>query len=215
VTLGIARCFGNTGQSCSAATRMLVPAERHEEVMAIAARVAAGYKTGSPAAEDTQLGPLVSRTQFDKVQALIESGIAEGAILVAGGPGRPEGLNRGYYVRPTVFAGVSNTMRIAREEIFGPVLSIIPYDSVEEAIEIANDTPYGLNAYVQGADMKRARDVAARLRAGSVHINYPPVDRGAPFGGYKQSGNGREWGEYGLLEFLETKAIVGYGEGEA
>ena len=215
VTLGIARCFGNTGQSCSAATRMLVPAERHEEVMAIAAHVAAGYKTGSPAAENTQLGPLVSRTQFDKVQALIESGIAEGAILVAGGLGRPEGLNRGYYVRPTVFGGVSNTMRIAREEIFGPVLSIIPYDSVEEAIKIANDTPYGLNAYVQGADMKRAREVAARLRAGSVHINYPPVDRGAPFGGYKQSGNGREWGEYGLLEFLETKAIVGYGEGEA
>lgn len=212
VTLGIARCFGNTGQSCSAATRMLVPAERHDEVMEISARVAATYKTGSPDAEDTQLGPLVSRAQFDKVQGLIEVGIAEGAILVAGGLGRPEGLSRGYYVRPTIFAGVKNSMRIAREEIFGPVLAIIPYESVEEAIEIANDTPYGLNAYVQGTDMKRARKVASALRAGSVHINYPAVDRGAPFGGYKQSGNGREWGEYGLREFLETKAIVGYGE---
>lgn len=211
VTLGVARCFGNTGQSCSAATRMLVPAERHDEVAEIAGRVAEGYRTGAPEAEDTQLGPLVSQAQFDKVQQLIERGIAEGARLVAGGPGRPEGLNRGYYVRPTIFAEVRNDMAIAREEIFGPVLAIIPYDSVEQAIEIANDTPYGLNAYVQGADMERARKVAAALRAGAVHINYPPMDRGAPFGGYKQSGNGREWGEWGLAEFLETKAIVGYG----
>jgi aldehyde dehydrogenase (NAD+) len=191
---------------------MLVPMDRHDEVIEIAARAAQTYKTGSPEAEDTVLGPLVSQTQFDKVQALIRAGIEEGAILVAGGPGRPDGLNRGYYVRPTVFAGVENTMRIAREEIFGPVLAILPYESVEQAIEIANDTPYGLNAYVQGEDIARARQVATALRAGSVHINYPPVDRSAPFGGYKQSGNGREWGEYGLLEFLETKAIVGFGE---
>jgi len=210
VTLGIARCFSNTGQSCSAATRMLVPADRQDEVIEIARRAAATWRTGAPDAEGTQLGPLVSRAQFDKVQALIESGIAEGATLVAGGPGRPDGLERGYYVKPTVFADVRNSMRIAREEIFGPVLSILPYDSVEEAIEIANDTPYGLNAYVQGGDLGLAREVAAALRAGSVHINYPPVDRGAPFGGYKQSGNGREWGEYGLREFLEIKAIVGY-----
>jgi aldehyde dehydrogenase (NAD+) len=212
VTLGIARCFGNSGQSCSAATRMLVPRDRHDEVIEIAARVTKTYKTGSPEAGDTMLGPLVSQTQFDKVQALIRAGVDEGAILVAGGPGRPDGLNRGYYVRPTVFAGVENSMRIAREEIFGPVLAVLPYESIEQAIEIANDTPYGLNAYVQGADVARARQVAAALRAGSVHINYPPVDRSAPFGGYKQSGNGREWGEYGLMEFLETKAIVGFGE---
>jgi len=210
VTLGIARCFGNTGQSCSAATRMLVPADRHDAVAEIAARVADGYKVGSPESEDSQLGPLISQTQFDKVQRLIQSGIDAGARLVAGGLGRPEGLNRGYYVRPTVFAGVDNAMEIAREEIFGPVLSILPYDTVEQAIEIANDTPYGLNAYVQGKDLERARTVARALRAGSVHINYPPMDRGAPFGGYKQSGNGREWGEWGLAEFLETKAIVGY-----
>ncbi|SMF70563.1 aldehyde dehydrogenase (NAD+) [Tistlia consotensis] len=211
VSLGVARCFGNSGQSCSAATRMLVPAERHEEVAAIAARVAEGYRVGPPELEATQLGPLVSRAQFDKVQRLIARGVEEGARLVAGGTGRPEGLERGWYARPTVFAAVRNDMDIAREEIFGPVLVILPYDSVEQAIEIANDTPYGLNAYVQGADLERARGVARALRAGSVHINYPPVDRGAPFGGYKQSGNGREWGEHGLSEFLETKAIVGYG----
>ncbi len=190
---------------------MLVPAERHDEVIGIARRVALTYRVGAPDSPDTMLGPLVSQTQYDKVQALIASGMAEGATLVAGGLGRPEGLSRGYYVKPTVFAGVNNTMRISREEIFGPVLSILPYDSVDDAIEIANDTPYGLNAYVQGDDLVRARAVASALRVGSVHINYPPVDRGAPFGGYKQSGNGREWGEFGLREFLEVKAIVGYG----
>jgi aldehyde dehydrogenase (NAD+) len=211
VTLGIARCFGNTGQSCSAATRMLVPADRHEEVIEIARRIALTYRVGAPDAEGTMLGPLVSQAQYDKVQSLIGDGIAEGATLVTGGLGRPEGLSRGFYVKPTVFANVRNTMRIAREEIFGPVLSILPYDSVDNAIEIANDTPYGLNAYVQGDDLVRARAVASALRAGSVHINYPPMDRGAPFGGYKQSGNGREWGEFGLREFLEVKAIVGYG----
>lgn len=210
VTLGVARCFGNSGQSCSAATRMLVPVQQHERLAEMAARVADGYRVGSPDEEDTQLGPLVSQAQYDKVQRLINEGIAEGAQLVAGGPGRPEGLERGYYVRPTVFAQVHNQMTIAREEIFGPVLVIIPYESVEQAIEIANDTPYGLTAYVQGTDLDQARRVAAALRAGAVHINYPPMDRGAPFGGYKQSGNGREWGEWGLSEFLETKAVVGY-----
>jgi len=158
------------------------------------------------------LGPLVNRAQFDKVQRLISVGIEEGARLVTGGLGRPEGLDRGYYVKPTVFSGVRNDMTIAREEIFGPVLCIIPYDTVEEAVQIANDTPYGLTAYVQGTDMEAARRVARQLRAGSVHINYPPLDRAAPFGGYKHSGNGREWGEYGLREFLEIKAIVGYGQ---
>jgi aldehyde dehydrogenase (NAD+) len=156
------------------------------------------------------LGPGVSRAQFDKVQRLIEAGIAEGATLAAGGPGRPAGFNRGYFVRPTVFADVKPEMTIAREEIFGPVLSIMPYWSEEEAIRIANDTPYGLSAYVQGGDLERARHVARQIRAGNVHINYPPMDRGAPFGGYKQSGNGREWGEWGLNEFLKVKAVIGY-----
>ncbi len=211
VTLGVARCFGNTGQSCSAATRMLVPADRHDEAAAIAARAAATYKSGPLDAEDTVMGPLVSQAQFDKVQRLIQQGIAEGAKLVAGGLGRPDGLERGYYVRPTVFADVRNDMTIAREEIFGPVLVIIPYKDEAEAIAIANDTPYGLNAYVQGVDMERARRVARAMRAGSVHINYPAVDRAAPFGGYKQSGNGREWSRWGLAEFLEVKAIVGHG----
>jgi aldehyde dehydrogenase (NAD+) len=165
---------------------------------------------GDPAAADSRLGPVVSAVQFAKVQRLIESGIAEGATLVTGGPGRPEHLNRGYYVRPTVFADVRNDMAIAREEIFGPVLSILPYADEAEAIRIANDTVYGLAAYVQSADQERARRVAAELRAGNVHVNYPPSDTGAPFGGYKQSGNGREYGRWGLDEFLEVKAVIGY-----
>jgi len=211
VELGIARCFSNTGQSCSAATRMLVPADRQDEVIGYARAATETYKVGAPCAEDTVLGPVVSRAQFDKVQRLIEAGIAEGATLVAGGPGRPAGFNRGYFVRPTVFADVKPDMAIAREEIFGPVLSIMPYQTEEEAVRIANDTPYGLSAYVQGGNLDRARQVARQIRAGNVHINYPPMDRGAPFGGYKQSGNGREWGEWGLNEFLEVKAIIGYG----
>lgn len=210
VELGVARCFGNTGQSCSAATRMLVPASRQEEVAALAAAAAATYRVGDPRAEGTTLGPLVSRTQFDKVQRLIETGIAEGARLVCGGPGRPEGLNRGFYARPTIFADVTPSMTIAREEIFGPVLVIMPFRDEEEALAMANDTPYGLSAYVQSADLDRARRVARRIRAGNVHINYPPMDRGAPFGGYKRSGNGREWGEWGLSEFLEVKAVMGW-----
>ena len=156
------------------------------------------------------MGPLVSKAQFDKVQRLIQIGIEEGAELVCGGPGRPEGLNRGYYVKPTVFAGVTTDMTIAQEEIFGPVLVIMPYRDEEEAVGIANDTPYGLSAYVQGGDRERAQRVARQIRAGNVHINYPPMDRGAPFGGYKRSGNGREWGEWGLAEFLEIKAVMGF-----
>jgi aldehyde dehydrogenase (NAD+) len=208
--LGVARCFGNSGQSCSAATRLLVPADRHDEILAYARAAAATYRVGAPDADGTVLGPLVSAAQFEKVQRLIEAGIAEGATLVVGGPGRPDGLERGFYARPTIFGHVRPNMTIAREEIFGPVLAIIPYDSEDEAVAIANDTPYGLSAYVQGTDLEGARRVARRNRAGNVHINYPPIDRGAPFGGYKQSGNGREWGAWGLGEFLEVKAIMGY-----
>ncbi|QCI68589.1 aldehyde dehydrogenase family protein [Phreatobacter stygius] len=208
--LGVARCFSNSGQSCSAATRLLVPADRHDEIASHARAAAATYKVGLPDVEGTVLGPLVNAAQFDKVQRLIKTGIAEGATLITGGPGRPEGLDRGYFVRPTIFGNVRPNMAIAREEIFGPVLVIMPYGSEDEAVAIANDTPYGLSAYVQGADLARARRVARRIRAGNVHINYPPIDRRAPFGGYKQSGNGREWGAWGLNEFLEVKAIMGY-----
>ncbi len=212
VSEGVADCFDNSGQSCNAPTRMLVPADRHDEALAVARAVAETVVVGDPRSPDTRLGPVVSRTQFDKIQALIEAGIREGATLVAGGPGRPEHLNRGYYVRPTVFGNVTNDMTIAREEIFGPVLSILPYRDEEEAIAIANDTVYGLAAYVQSGDIGHARKVAARLRAGCVHINYPAWDPYAPFGGYKQSGNGREYGEWGLHDFLEVKAVIGYGE---
>jgi aldehyde dehydrogenase (NAD+) len=209
VPLGVARCFGNAGQSCSAATRMLVPAARQAEVIELAKAAAASWRVGLPGDPATTMGPLVSRAQFDKVQRLIETGIAEGATLVCGGPGRPEGFKRGFFARPTIFADVKTDMAVAQEEIFGPVLVIIPYETVEEAVAIANDTPYGLSAYVQGADKDLALAVARRIRAGSVHINYPPLDRSAPFGGYKRSGNGREWGRFGLEEYLEVKAVVG------
>ena len=212
VSEGVTSCFGNSGQSCDAPTRMLVPADRHDEALAIAKAAAEKVKTGDPRAKDTDLGPVVSKAQFDKIQRLIEAGIEEGATLVTGGPGRPENLNRGYYVRPTVFANVTNDMTIAREEIFGPVLSILPYRDQEQAIEIANDTPYGLAAYIQSGDLAHARKVAARLRAGSVYINYPDWDTKAPFGGYKQSGNGREYADWAIHDFLEIKGIVGYGE---
>jgi aldehyde dehydrogenase (NAD+) len=211
VSRGVSGCFLNSGQSCSAPTRMLVSAAQHDEAVAIAKAAAEGFKVGPPSAAGTMLGPVVSKAQFDKIQRLIEAGIAEGAQLATGGPGRPDGLNRGYYVRPTVFGGVRPEMTIAREEIFGPVLAILTYESEEDAIRLANDTPYGLAAYVQSGDLDRARRVASRLRAGNVHINYPRGDYGAPFGGYKQSGNGREYGEFGLAEFLETKAVIGYG----
>ena len=211
---GALACFSNSGQSCDAPTRLLVPAERGREAAAIAAAAAASLTVGDPDAPGTDLGPVASRAQFDKVQRLIASGIAEGATLVAGGLGRPEGLNRGYYVRPTVFADVKPAMRIAQEEIFGPVLSILAYVDEDEAVAIANQTNYGLAAYVSSRDLTHARAIAARLRAGTVNVNYPAWDVAAPFGGYKQSGNGREYADYGMREYLETKAIVGWGEGE-
>jgi aldehyde dehydrogenase (NAD+) len=202
--------FENTGQSCNAPTRMLVPADRMDEAAAIAARVANGTKVGDPRAEGSEIGPVVSQVQFEKIQALIQKGIDEGATLAAGGTGRPDGLDKGYYVKPTVFSGVSNDMTIAREEIFGPVLSILPYADEDEAVAIANDSPYGLSGCVSSSDIDRARRVASRLRTGMVHINSASLDSDAPFGGYKQSGNGREWGAHGIDEFLEIKSIYGY-----
>jgi aldehyde dehydrogenase (NAD+) len=210
VRAGAEECFDNTGQSCNAPTRMLVPRDRMDEAATIAADVANTIRVGDPRGEGVQVGPLVSAQQWQKVQALIQTGIDEGATLAAGGTGRPEGLVKGYYARPTVFTAVSNDMTIAREEIFGPVLSIIPYDDEDQAIEIANDTPYGLSGYVSSGSLKRARRVAARLHTGMVHINGASLDSMAPFGGYKQSGNGREWGAEGIEEFLEMKSIYGY-----
>jgi len=200
----------NSGQSCNAPTRMLVPNSRMDEAAAIARAAAEQVKVGDPRANDTVIGPVVSSVQFDKIQKLIELGIKEGAKLQTGGPGRPDGLNRGYYIRPTVFSHVTTDMTIAREEIFGPVLSLIGYENDEDAIRIANDTVYGLSGYVSSGDPERAKSVARRLRTGNVHLNGAPVDNKAPFGGYKQSGNGREWGKFGLEEFLEVKAIMGY-----
>ena len=206
---GVYAAFNNSGQSCNAPTRMLVPLARHDEALQIAKAAAEKHKVGDPRIEETMLGPVVSEAQFKKIQGLIEAGIKEGATLVTGGTGRPEGLNRGYYVRPTVFGNVRNDMTIAREEIFGPVLSIITYRDQEEAIRIANDTPYGLQAYVMSADVERARQVADRLEAGRVLINTLAHEPAAPFGGFKQSGIGREYGTFGLEAFLEPKSILG------
>jgi aldehyde dehydrogenase (NAD+) len=211
VTRGTAACFSNSGQSCDAPTRMFVPANRHAEALEIAKSVAATHLVGDPRAADTVLGPVVSRIQFDKIQRLIKAGIDEGATLAAGGLGKPAGLDVGYYVRPTVFGNVKHEMTISREEIFGPVLSILPYATEQEAIEKANDSIYGLAAYVSSTNLAHARAVAAELRAGTVNINYPDWDTHAPFGGYKQSGNGREYADWGIYEFLEIKGIVGYG----
>ena len=210
VKLGVESVMRNSGQSCNAPTRMFVPEKLHEEALAIAKQVAEPLKVGAPSADGVFLGPVVSEVQYEKIQRLIEAGIKEGATLVTGGPGRPEGLNRGYYIRPTVFGGVTDEMTIAREEIFGPVLSILPYKSEDEVVSRANDTPYGLAAYVQSGSQERARKVAGQMRAGNVYINYPAWDAGAPFGGYKQSGNGREYADFGLEEFLEIKGTVGY-----
>jgi aldehyde dehydrogenase (NAD+) len=210
VSKGVAACFANSGQSCDAPTRMLVPAARHAEAVAIARAVTEDMVVGDPLDKNTTYGPVVSETQFNKIQALIETGIEEGASLVCGGPGRPDGIEKGYYVRPTVFADVRPDMTIAREEIFGPVLSIIPYDSEEDAIAIANDSVYGLAAYVQSTSIEHARRVALRMRAGAVYLNYPDWDTRAPFGGYKQSGNGREYADWGLHDFMEIKGIVGW-----
>jgi aldehyde dehydrogenase (NAD+) len=210
VRQGVQECFRNSGQSCNAPTRMLVPRSRIAEVIATAKQTAEATKVGDPSAESSAMGPLVSKAQFDKVQRLINNGIEEGAKLVAGGSGRPDGLVKGYFVKPTVFADVRNDMTIAREEIFGPVLAIIPYENEEDAIRIANDTPYGLSGFVTSGDIERARRVARKIRSGNVHVNGARVDFAGSFGGYKQSGNGREWGEAGLEEFLELKSIFGY-----
>ena len=210
VKSGAGNCFENTGQSCDAPTRMLVPKNRVEEAAAIAASIADAVIVGDPRAENTDVGPLVSEQQWNKVQGLIQKGIDEGATLAAGGIGRPDGIEKGYYARPTVFSNVSNDMTIAQEEIFGPVLSIIPYEDDDDAVRIANDTPYGLSAYVSSSDLDRARKVAARLRTGMVHINGAYAESASPFGGCKQSGNGREGGAHGMDEYLEVKAICGY-----
>jgi aldehyde dehydrogenase (NAD+) len=209
---GTAHCFNNSGQSCNAPTRMLVPFSRMEEAAAIAKSVADKTIAGDPKSTETVIGPVVNRTQWEKIQALIEKGIQEGAALVAGGPGRPAGLNKGYYVRPTIFANVTNDMTIGREEIFGPVLSILGYHDEDHAVQIANDTPYGLAGYASSGDIARARRVSRRIRAGNVNLNGAMNERTAPFGGYKQSGNGREWGRFGFEEFLEIKAVAGWGE---
>lgn len=213
VARGVTSVMNNSGQSCNAPTRMLVPAGRLEETVAVARQTAEGLVVGDPKG-NAHLGPVVNGNQFERIQSLIEAGVAEGARLVAGGPGRPEGFDRGYYVKPTVFADVTNDMRIAREEIFGPVLSILSYDDLDHAVEIANDTEFGLSAYVQGADLEAAREVAGKLRAGQVSIN-GGSDLTAPFGGFKTSGNGREWGEYGFHEFVETRATLGYNPASA
>ncbi len=206
---GVTHVMSNTGQSCNAPTRMLVPLSRHDEALDIAKNSVENIKVGKPDDINTDLGPLVSIIQYNKVQNLIEKGIEEGAQLVSGGKGKPEGFEKGYYVKPTIFGNVSNNMIIAKEEIFGPVLSIIPYDDIEHAVSIANDTVYGLAAYVTGEDQKKCLEVARELRAGQISLNYGSSGPSAPFGGYKQSGNGREKAEWGLDEFLEIKAIMG------
>ena len=211
VKRGALHCFNNTGQSCNAPTRMLVERSIYDQAVETAGEVAGKMTVGATTEPGRHMGPVVSETQFDKIQGLIETGISEGARLVAGGTGRPEGVNRGYYVRPTVFADVNNQMTIAREEIFGPVLSILPFDSEEEAIEIANDTPYGLTNYVQSEDSEKRNRVARRLRSGMVEMNGQSRAAGSPFGGMKASGNGREGGVWGLEDFLEVKAVSGWG----
>ena len=210
VTRGVLHMYNNTGQSCNAPSRMLVPRGRLAEAEQIAAAVSQTVVVGDTADKDTTMGPVVSKVQWDKIQGLIQKGINEGAKLVCGGTGLPDGIEAGHYVRPTVFSEASNEMTISREEIFGPVLTMIPYDSEEEAIRIANDTPYGLAGYVQSGDMDHARAVASKIRAGNIHINGASGGPDIPFGGYKQSGNGREWGAHGFTDYLEIKAIEGY-----
>lgn len=202
-------CFSNSGQSCDAPTRLLVEKSIYEDAVALAAKIAAETKVGNPEDEGGHIGPVISELQYEKIQGHIERGMADGARLIAGGPGKPEGFETGYFVKPTIFADVTNDMSIARNEIFGPVLVMIPFETEEEAIAIANDTPYGLAAYLQTGDSERAKRVSRKLRAGSVYINGASPDWDVPFGGYKQSGNGREYGEFGLEDFLELKAITG------
>ena len=212
ITAGVKVCFNNSGQSCNAPTRLLVPRQRMDQAAAIAKAAALSIKVGNPADPDTNIGPVVSRVQWDKIQRLIRQGIEEGARLECGGEGLPEGLDRGYFVKPTVFSYVSNNMTVAREEIFGPVLVIIGYEDEAEAIQIANDTLYGLSGYVQSGSLERARNLARQIRAGNVHINGTPGSSYVPFGGYKQSGNGREQSVWGFEEFLEIKALLGYND---
>jgi aldehyde dehydrogenase (NAD+) len=207
---GVLSMMSNTGQSCNAPSRMLVPKKLYEEAVNIAKAAAAKPVVGDPKKDGVTMGPVANKNQFEKIQRLLQVGIDEGATVVIGGPGRPEGIDKGYFVKPTVFANVHNDMTIAREEIFGPVLVMIPYETEEEAVRIANDTVYGLSGYVYSGDIEHARKVARKLRTGMVHLNGASTDINAPFGGYKQSGNGREWGKEGLREFLEVKAIMGY-----
>ena len=210
VIAGVHACYTNAGQNCQSPTRMLVHVSQRDAAFDAARTAVASIRLGDPLLPETTLGPLVNQGQFDKVQTLIRAGIEEGATLVAGGPGRPVEMNRGYYVHPTVFGDVTPQMTIAREEIFGPVLSILNYDTEDEAIQIANDTPFGLAGFVQSGDPERALKIAKRIRAGRVYLNGAPFDRSLPFGGYKQSGNGREFGLYGFREYLEVKAVLGY-----
>src|SRR5215813_2571333 len=210
VSNGVRSCFINSGQSCNSPTRMLVSRKQHDAALEIAKATAESMRVGDPFGDSTMLGPVASQAQFDKVQRLIQAGIDEGAQLAVGGTGRPEGLGRGYYVKPTVFGKVRNDMSIARDEIFGPVLSILPYDGDDDAVRIANDTPYGLSGYVSSGDLKRAREVATKIRSGNVHVNGAQIDFHSCFGGYKQSGNGREWGEPGFEEYMELKAVLGW-----
>ncbi len=209
ITKGVLHCMNNSGQSCNAPTRMLVPKSKMEDVIEIAKSALEKVKLGDPKSESTTIGPVVSKVQYDKIKNLIDTGIKEGATLISGGSNIPTGLDNGYYIEPTIFANVTNEMTIAKEEIFGPVLSILSYEDEEDAIKIANETIYGLSGYVSSENLERANKVARRLRTGNVHINNAPGDQSAPFGGYKMSGNGREWGEFGLEDFLEIKAVMG------
>ena len=214
VSGGVASVMMNSGQSCNAPTRMLVPSKKMDEVIAIAKATAEAHNVGDPNG-NSKMGPVVSEVQFNKIQTLIKKGIEEGATLVTGGPGRPEGLDKGYYVKPTIFANVKNDMTIAKEEIFGPVVAILGYETIDEAVQVGNDTEYGLAAYVSGSDPAKVREVASKLRAGQVNLNGAAPDMMAPFGGYKMSGNGREWGDHAFAEFLETKAVLGFSPKQA
>jgi aldehyde dehydrogenase (NAD+) len=209
VSKGVMHCMNNSGQSCNAPTRMLVPESKMDEVIEIAKNTLNKIVVGNPESETTTIGPVVSEVQYNKIKNLIEIGIKEGATLVGGGTNSPEGYNKGYYIEPTIFANVTNDMTIAREEIFGPVLSILGYKDEQDAINIANETIYGLSGYVSSENIENAKSVASKLRTGMVHINNAPGDQSAPFGGYKMSGNGREWGEFGLEDFLEIKSVMG------
>jgi aldehyde dehydrogenase (NAD+) len=211
---GVLHVMQNSGQSCNAPTRMLVPGKKMDEAIVIAKAAAESVTVGDPNG-NAKMGPVVSEVQWNKIQNLIKKGVEEGATLVTGGPGRPEGLDKGYFVKPTVFANVTNDMTIAKEEIFGPVVSILGYDNVDQAVRIGNDTEYGLAAYISGTDMDKVRKVASQLRAGQVSLNGGGGDLMAPFGGYKMSGNGREWGDHAFAEFLETKAVLGYAPAQA